>query len=67
MPKRIRVREFEAQVLPRSTFVIISAGENGNEEELLVLENIEEVDDLIHKLIAVRNRAWPLTPLEVQP
>jgi len=53
--------------LPRSTFVIISEGERGNEEELLVLESIEEVDDLIYKLIAVRNRAWPLTPLEVQP
>lgn len=67
MLKNIRVREFEAVVLPRSTYIIIHEGEGEDEEDILCLESIEEVDDLIHQLIAVRNRAWPMTPLEVQP
>lgn len=66
MSNRIRVREIEPVISGRSTLITIFEGEPEHEEELLCLENIEEVDELIHKLIAVRNRAWPGTPLAVR-
>lgn len=57
----------EAHPDPTESFIYLTIETDATATVYLCLDGVEAVDDMIDKLIAVRNRVWPFPMYQVQP
>lgn len=57
----------ESHADPCVSFVYLTIETDDDETIRLCMDGVEAVDDMINKLVAVRNRLWPFPAYQVQP